>query len=411
MIISRQFAEADYGRPLRALLASNRQVEEIVDFGSGLVFDGVGAYTVILRLTARAQNVYQLVRVPPPPSPEGLADARASTSLAATVPVRSLDEGPWDFALPRERQLVERLRDAHPNLADATGGTVFQGVVTGADNGAFRVLDRGQADAYPGCRLVVSRGSPEMEPFPLEEAILRPVYEGRAAISRFRAEDTGELLLLPYARARGEDRYILIPTDELSETYPHAWRWLTQRRSLLEARRSGRWNDTNWYAYSRRQNLELFEERKVLVPYMVDALGAHWDTERHFFVNVATGGYGLIPRDDFEPRFFTALLNSGLLSWILRIYSRAWRGNWFAARKGNLIRLPIAQGADDERRAIVESYDRCVALRRQVAEAISSRDQELADRLFSAAAADFDALVFDLYALSSAEREVLADSQ
>lgn len=37
-IISRQFTEADYGRPLRRLLAGNHWVDEIIDFEAGLVF-------------------------------------------------------------------------------------------------------------------------------------------------------------------------------------------------------------------------------------------------------------------------------------------------------------------------------------------------------------------------------------
>jgi hypothetical protein len=49
--------------------------------------------------------------------------------------------------------------------------------------------------------------------------------------------------------------------------------------------------------------------------------------------------------DDEYPisrEYLAVLLNSELLSWILKRYSRAWRGDYFGARKNNLARLPIA---------------------------------------------------------------------
>ena len=78
---------------------------------------------------------------------------------------------------------------------------------------------------------------------------------------------------------------------------------------------------------------------------MIDELCAHYDDDGHYFVNVSTGGYGieLDPSYDLDPLYVTALLNSQPLSWVLRRYSRAWRGGWFGAREGNL--APIAMPA------------------------------------------------------------------
>ncbi len=62
-IVSRQFTETDAGRPLRESLSNGQHVEEIVDFGDGFVFEGIGAYTLLLHLTARANSEYLLTRV------------------------------------------------------------------------------------------------------------------------------------------------------------------------------------------------------------------------------------------------------------------------------------------------------------------------------------------------------------
>lgn len=191
----------------------------------------------------------------------------------------------------------------------------------------------------------------------------------------------------------------------MEESFPNAWEWLNENRQLLRSR-GGRWTDSNWYAYSRRQNLELFEEDKILVPYMVDELCGHWDQSGHFFVNVATGGYGVIPRE-LSPAYLTALLNSRLLSWVLRSYSRAWRGGWFAARKGNLVRLPISIPGRQEQEQISHMFETCRALRMQLQRARTDHEREVAERLLRNSSTAFDAAVENAYALTDDEQQIL----
>lgn len=408
MIISRQFSEADYGAPLRRQLASGRHVEEIVDFGAGAVFEGVGAYTLILMLNASPQPTFRLTRVPAPPSPEALGKAKSQEITSAVLKADTLGEETWDLLLPNESSMLNHLAERRRNLRDVSLDRIFQGVVTGADNTVFRFIDEGASRDHSNCRLVRLRGAPEGEPLLIESALLRPVFEGRSAIGRFIARESGQLLLLPYGRPSADDRYELLTPEVLSSRYPFAWNWLSAQKSILTAR-SGKWSDRNWYAFSARKNLELFERDKILVPYMVDHLCAHWDKERHFFVNVATGGYGIVPDEDVDPLYLTALLNSRVLSWSLRSHSRAWRGGWFAARKGNLVRLAIAEPDPEEQSIVIASYQQCAALRLQMEAAVSQHEMELSRRLYQAAIERFDTAVEDLYHLTVEERRALSE--
>lgn len=135
-----------------------------------------------------------------------------------------------------------------------------------------------------------------------------------------------------------------------------------------------------------------------MVPSMIDRLCGRFDTEGHYFVNVSTGGYGIgnNPTLGAEPEYVSALLNSALLSWILKRISRAWRGGWFEARKGNLQRLPIAIPPPNRQLELISSY-------RGVCEAVDEAtrfplDTRLAQ--FAATAQDsFNHSVFSLYGL------------
>lgn len=409
-IISRQFTEADYGRPLRALLAEGGHVLEIIDFEAGLVFEGVGAYTLILVATPPSRRrTYRLTRVSERPSRDELANAESSASpYSADVPTMTLTPQTWDLALPAETELLARLATNYPSLGRISGNTIFQGVVTGADVEVFRLLDLGQDPLHPQCRRVTTsrqRGSEER----IEAELLKPVFAGRSDIQRFIVRSSAELLLMPYERDSPRESFVLIPPARLAERFPFADAWLRRNEQVLRAR-AGSWTDENWYSFSRRQNLERFAEPKVLVPYMVEHLCGAFDAAGHYFVNVSTGGYGIPVTDGLDPEYLAALLNSRLLSWVLKRYSRAWRGGWFAARNANLARLPIVLAPQTQQSLIVQLYRACIQCTGTVDSASADLDREIASRVLATAVVDFDAAVEELYALSPREALLITEA-
>jgi type I restriction-modification system DNA methylase subunit len=411
MIVTRQFAETDAGRPVRRMLSERQGVRHIIDFGAGLAFEGVGAYTLILVAGARRHREHRLTRVPAPPSGSAMQQAIKDPTLSAERPASSLTSEEWDLLLPTEEKLLERLDQAHPSLRDVSGNTVFQGVVTGADY-VYRLRDHGPDPDRAGCHLVSRRDVHETDarPEPIEEQLLRRVYAGRSDIQRFYTRPASEVLLLPYDREGAQEPYRLMSPSRLVESFPHAWSWLQQHRDVLEAR-AGDWNDLNWFAYSRRQNLELFAGPKVLVPYMVSDLCAVVDHDAHYLVNVSTGGYGIPANQLADTEFIAALLSSQLLSWVLRRRSRAWRGEWFAARKGNLVRVPIAEPEPNRRESIKEGFERCVRATKAIEAAITDSDQVRAERLQARSIGEFDQAVFDLYGLTNKERRLVTEAE
>jgi len=403
-IVSRQFAETAAGRPLRELLANGRHVKEIVDFTDGFVFEEVSAYTMLLTLGRAPSPSYRLTRVSAPPSNSALATAEAAGSKFTWVkPSSTLGAAEWDLESPAEAELLRRLARDNPTLADVCGDTVFQGVVTGADF-VFCLDDLGPHENDPSLRKVRHRRTAAEAV--VEESLIRPVLAGRSDIQRFSHRDAREVLLLPYAREDATQRFELLQGAKLQTDYPHTWSWLCLQRAELEGR-TGTWTEHNWWSYSRRQNLERFEERKVLVPYMLDYSCAWLDEGRHFFVNVTTGGYGIPITDSAEGRYLCALLNSRLLSWALRLYSRAFHGGWFAARKGNLVRLPIADVNADTKATIVSLFDMCVETKADVEQARSDQDRTLRERAYAEAVRRFDLAVEEAFGVTESERGVL----
>jgi type I restriction-modification system DNA methylase subunit len=402
-IITRTFCETDAAEPLRRNLSLRRHVARIVDFGAGTVFEGVSAYTLLLFLTREPNPEYALTRVPSPPTAETLAFAESDETLTAPMPAATLIQEPWDLSLPAEQALLDRLAAAHPSLRDVTGDSIFQGVVTGAD-AIFRCRDVGDDPDDPALRLVLPLAFGDGgAPISVEHAVLRAVVAGSNDLHRFRARPPEEWVILPYER-EGAERFRAISTSAFERRFPRAAAWLRTNEERLRAR-AGDWNDENWILFSRRQNLERFAEPKVLVPYMIKELTATVDESGAYFVNVTTGGYGLglDPESGISREYLAALLNSELLSWALKRYSRAWRGDYFGARKRNLARLPIATPDGETQAAVMAAFDGAVAAAAALDAARSDFDQETRWRVYENAVERFDRLVFHLYAITPEE--------
>ena len=392
-IVSQTFWEVDSGKELRKLLTSSTKIVEIVDFTDALVFgDDVGAYTCILVLTKakRAPSTkFQLTRVTEPTSSalrESLAD---NTQL---IKRDSLSSDPWLLLFADERDRLsayERSGSALGDIADA----VFQGIPTGADF-VFHVLDRGVDPTDPKRRIVAHRKSGVEAS--IEQSLLKPVLQGRSEIRRFGTATPTSFLLFPYV-PEAEGFRILQPAD--LKKLPGAAGWLSQHKDDLQKRSGIDKDDPIYWKYSRPQNFDKFlSSKKLMVPYMTDALAAHVDENQAFFVNVTTGGYGVMLNESApDEEYVGAILESETATWIVRQHSRVFRGGYFAVRAANLKRIPIPSANRDDQQKLVSLWTQCKTASSKLAAETSDAGLVLKERQLEAAIQAFNQFAEDLY--------------
>lgn len=413
-IVTRTFAETDAAKPLREILSAGRHVRAITDFGAGMVFGSASAYTVLLSATKQPNVGWELTRVPAPPSAKALDRARQTGSpLLGHMRAGDLGADPWTLSLPSEQALLDRLSHAHRDLGQVSARQIFQGLITGADD-VYRCVDAGEHPTDPSLRLVRPNAQPAVA-IPIELRALRRVVAGSTDLKRFRFSPSPQWIVFPYERERDEDAYVPVTAARMHQIWPNAYQWLSQHRELLRARSpqstTQPWNDENWTAYSRRQNLERFAEPKVLVPYMAATLNATADPigDAGYFVNVSTGGYGIqLPEGSpVSLEYLAALLSSHLLSWMAARTSRTFRGGYLGIRAASLRQLAIAEPDTGTQARIVDAFTDCRRLATEFDVAVSDRDKELLGRLYHDAVSTFDRLVFDLYAITDDELLVI----
>ena len=396
-ILPHKFFQAKYGEALRAKIAAGRHLAEIVHFGDQQVFSGATTYTCLLFLDKAGRDAFRFVEA------HDLEAWRTSGFAPEDeIAQRSATNAEWNLAARPGTALFERLANMPVKLG-AASDRIFQGVITGADD--VYLFKESRIGSQPTVQV---RSQALGEWIELEEGIVKPVVRsGRAG--RYWAEAT-VLALYPYEVRQNGAR--LYTESELQQQFPKAWLYLKRMQRRLEGRERGRFRGPKWYRYGRSQNLGLWEQGKLMVPYMITRLASYYDpSDGFYFVNVTTGGYGLTAcaTSGAPLPYVCGLLNSRLLDFYLKRVSSSFRGGYLPANKQFIEQLPI-RTIDFSDPADVARHDRMAALveqmldlHKKLAAAAIPEDRALYERQIEAADRQIDALVYELYGLTDEE--------
>jgi len=395
-ILPHKFFQAQYGEPLRKLIADGRHIGQIVHFGVEQVFAGASTYTCLLFLDKRGGSAFQYVEV------EDLTSWRLGLEQnQGTIISEAASHEEWTFVIGPGAAIFRRLMDMPHKLEDVTE-RIFQGLKTGADE--VYILD--QLERRKGEVKVFSRAT-ETEHW-LEAGLLHPLAKGGDSHAYY-LSTTARLILFPYASGRtGEVE--LLSESRLRSEYPNAWAYLAANRSQLERREHGDMRRAGWYGYTRNQALDVISRAKIFTPDI--ALRASFSVDETgvvFFTGGVAGGYGILVRPQGLREYVLGLLNSGLLEWFVRQSTTQMRGGYLSFESRFIRKLPIRtidfDNAQDVRRhdQMVALVERMLDLHEKLAAATIPADKELYQRQIEATGSEIDALVYELYGLNQEE--------
>jgi hypothetical protein len=402
-ILPHKFFNAQYGEPLRRLIAEGRHLAEVVDFGDQQVFARASTYTCLMFLQRAGASGCQIMKV------DNLDAWRAEgKGTEGSIPAKSITAAEWNLVIGKGAALFERLAAMPVSLADVTSRT-YQGPITSADTVyLFKKFK-------PGTKGTTEVVSAELgESTLIESAILKRVVRS-GSIGRYSAMPTA-LVLFPYEVKDCEAR--LYTPKEMQDRFPLAWEYLNRNRDLLVGREKGKFRDAQWYRFGRTQNLGMWEQPKLMIPYMINELAAYLDREDDFyFINVTTGGYGITSNQEAGSlEYLCALLNSRLLDFYLKRVTTTFRGGYFAANRQFIELLPIrrvdlADRADEARHAqAVALVTGMLSLKKRLSDARTDHDKTVLRRQIDATDRKIDQLVYVLYGLTADEIRIVEET-
>jgi type I restriction-modification system DNA methylase subunit len=396
-ICPHKFFNSKYGEPIRAIISDGKHLSHIVHFGDQQVFDGATTYTCLLFLDKSPSQGCQVVKV------HDLDRWRSDgTGIQGKIPAGRITAAEWNFEVGQGKKLFERLAKMPVKLGDIAN--IFVGLQTSYDP----VFLFKEIPSLKGKTVTVYSKILD-ESLPIETKLLKSVVRS-GNIGRYFAEATATVLF-PYQIRNG--KAILISESVMRNEYPKAWAYLCQNKKLLADREHGKFKSTGWYQLYPK-NLDLWEQPKILVPYMVTRLGAYYDTEHKYFVNVTTGGFGVtMASGACDLRYISGLLNSRLLDWMIKHLSTTFHGGYFAANKQFLARLPIRvldlNDRNDKTRhdRVVLLVDSMQTLHKQLRTTKSSAEKEVLQRQIDTTDAEINRMVYALYGLTDDDMAIV----
>jgi len=396
-ILPHKFFNAQYGEPLRRLIAEGRHLAGVVHFGDQQVFHGATTYTCLMFLDKAGSEGCRVTKV------SDLAEWRSTGQAAeGTVLTSDIGDTEWNFAIGLGAGLLDKLGCMPHKLGDVAA-RMAQGIRTSAnevyvldlvsDEGEFITVHSKQLD----------------RDIPLERAGVRLFLQGRE-IKPYRVLPSGKVVIIPY---QVEDtRVKLLSTREMKTRFPKTFAYLQENRTYLESREHGRMRGEDWYAYIYPKNIDLMQLPKILVPDIADRAAFALDEAGEY---AFTSGYGITLRPDVReaPRYVLGLLNSRVLDFYLKSISTTLRGGFFRYFTQFVERLPIrridfSDPADQARHdRMVALVEQMLKLHQDLAAAKTAHDKTLLQRQIEATDKQIDQLVYELYGLTEEEIKIV----
>jgi len=278
---------------------------------------------------------------------------------------------------------------------------IFQGLKTSADGiyiGEF-VKERGKT--------VIIHCEADGADHEIEAAIMKPLIKG-GQMRRYHVAESIKRILFPYEGGK------LITVERMKQDFPKAWAFLLSHKTYLENREDGKMKGHQWYAYGRSQALNTMGLAKIVTPDYYAHASYCLDVEgKYYFCGGGAGGYGIVVKADFNPKYVLGLLNSRLLDWYLhKITLRAYQTAYMYVRK-YIEQLPIrpinfSDPADRARHdRMVRLVERMLELHKRKAEAKSESQRAQLEREINVTDEQIDGLAYELYGLTEEEVRVV----
>ena len=122
-----KFFNAQYGKPLRALLSKGKHLSHIVHFGDQQVFPGVTNYVCLLFLAKAGTESLRFVKV------DDLENwLKTTQGTEARIPMTKVTAAEWNFAVGSSATVFEKLNQ-FPMKLGQLAERISQGIRTSAN--------------------------------------------------------------------------------------------------------------------------------------------------------------------------------------------------------------------------------------------------------------------------------------
>ena len=320
------------GRALRQYFTRRRLEVRIVDFGAEQVFQGRSTYTCLCFVTNVDNGAVYYTSCK-----SGQLEEFQYGNFERFDYCDLEEQEAWSLQSRSEQCFINRIRKAGITLGKYAN--IRNGFATLRNDVYLFVPTREDGRYY---YFEAEEGEVQ-----IEREICRNAIKGNILRCEDDIEANLEKLIFPYRTERGEE-VSPIEEDEMRLHYPYAYRYLENKRGVLNARSKSD-KIKPWYLYGRSQALNV-TGYKLLFPYIADNPYFIFNEDRDLmFYN----GYCIIDDSVEKLRFLQKLLSTRLFWHYIELTSKPYGGNFYALAKNYVKTFGVVDLTEEQRREFI----------------------------------------------------------
>lgn len=321
------------GRSLRRYFASEQHQVAIIDFRDSQVFENVTSYTCITLIDKSiSTDVIKYFRLN---ETNTLEKHSFSEYHYADFP----DGKPWRM---RESSIDEVIHKLESSGTPLSNWKIRNGLATLKNDIYFfsptKVDNKYYYREYNG------------KSYKIEKNVCIRVAKPNIIKSEAELEQKMEIAIFPYTHT--DSTYQLIEEDIFHSSFPEAYKFLTEYKSILLNRDKGHGNYPAWYAYGRTQGMNNFG-KKLLIPYISGSPVAvlSLDPDVLFYC-----GYALLSEDIEELKILKVFLESEAFWYYIFHTSKPYSKGYMAFAKNYIVNFTIPELSEKEKAYLLASH-------------------------------------------------------
>lgn len=366
-IVPNKFFKIGAGEKLRSLIAKERMLVSLDDFGDKQLFEDKTIYSSIILLSKEKQTAFVYSSID---STKKLwaGETIDTVELSSTV----LNELPW--RLTTDLEFLKMLKKLDTVAVPITKhADIFTGIQTSAEQKrTYWFSDEEIISETEECYTIQRDG----RTFSIEKMILRPYFKpvkkSEKKQNTYSYLTTNKHIIFPY-----DFTGKVIPLDELQTNYPGTYEYLVANYDILApkgiilgGKRDVKYATADtWYRYGRHQALTAFNNRRKLIVGILSKEPMYaLDTNDYLIASGDTAGYCAVCEQEDSPyalEYIQAWLTNEYTEKILQIIGSDFENGFYSRGRSVLVTLPFVElnFGDSKQKTI---YDRVVEATREI---------------------------------------------
>jgi len=401
-ILPHKFFQADFGENVRSLIAKDKSIRRVVSFKEKQIFENATTYTCLFFMKKQGADIIEYSELDQQKNPEEyLKDLCFYNLESSTI----YSNNKWNFSNPDVTNTLNKIRKQTNLLGDLVE-KIFQGLATSADKiYVLKVLEEYE-DKY---KVFSNQLQEELY---IEKGFVKKFLMGKD-VHRYEDLMPKSVVIFPYLVS--DNNVKLMEIDYIRKNYPLGFEYLVKNKPILEKREHGKFKDL-WWAFSRPQNLNQFEQRKLVMPDISGKPELTLD-EKNLYHTTTVYSLILKPQIKENYKYFLGLLNSSLFWFYIVNTGTVLSGGYMRFKTNYLRPFPVKRIDWNNSKEVelyskvVELVDNILSLRKGLTkDVLSNEKRELTSNQLSSMEKEINNIFYTLYNLDVDETELVENT-